>query len=82
MKALSAVLIVLMLMGCSPPIIADLEQDKVVVQGSGLGSGVPAEVQQKAHEGCSMHGKRASQALNRRCLDGTCITALYLFACR
>ena len=68
--------------GCvaKPPVIVDLEQDKVVIEG-GMRTSKEALIA-KAEEGCAIHGKQASEGISTRCLDPYCIRALYLFACK
>ena len=62
----------------APAVIADLESDKVVVQG-GLGTSDQA-ILDKAQEGCGMHD-RVARSLSTTCLDNYCIRKNVLFAC-
>ncbi len=80
-KLLIAVAASMALTGCLaiPAIIADLESDKVVVQGNRLWT-EPAVIEAKAREGCAIHNKAPHGPLSSRCRnDGTC---QHLFACK
>lgn len=63
----------------APAVIADLEEDKVVV-ASGMGT-TDAMVQDQAQKGCAMHGRYAV-AISHGCLDQYCIQKRHLFACQ
>ena len=60
------------------PVIADISQDKVIIQQNGAKEEVALA---KANEACAMYKKRA-QPLSYRCADGYCIQRLLLYACR
>ena len=66
--------------GCAstPAVIADLEEDKVIVQ-KGLGTS-DHEILAKAKEGCALHG-RIPIPLSKVCLDQYCFEENHLFAC-
>ncbi|HZQ01390.1 MAG TPA: hypothetical protein VFB13_17730 [Reyranella sp.] len=69
----------LLLAACSgEPVVADISQDKVILQGNGA---KPEQLMAKANESCSMYHRHA-QALSQRCGDEYCIQKYYLFACR
>ena len=76
-----AVFAVLVAAACrpAPPVIADLEQDKVIIQG-GLGTTIES-IRAEARRGCAIHD-RTPVAINESCLDDYCIRKQYLFACR
>lgn len=80
MKKLSVLaVLVLMLAGCAgEPVVADISQDKVILQGNGAN---PDQLMARANESCAMYKKRAT-ALSQRCGDQYCIQKYYLFACR
>ncbi len=59
-------------------VIADLEQDKVVVQVTGSNYGL-ADLE--ARRGCQWHGKVPSSRISKMCLGQTCDTARVLYAC-
>ena len=68
-----------MLTGCAgEPVVADVSQDKVILQGNGAS---PQQLQAKADETCQMY-KRRAQPMSQRCGDQYCIQKIYLFACR
>lgn len=68
----------LALAGCATTAtIADLEEDKVIVQGTG---GDLSVIDAEANRGCAMHG-RVAQRISYTCLDGYCIRKSYLYAC-
>lgn len=65
--------------GATPAVIADLNEDNVLVQSdTGTTEGAIAN---EAQRGCAMHGRRAV-SISVRCLDEYCIRQLHLFACR
>ena len=72
----------LTLTGCvAPAVIADLEEDKVIVQ-SGLGT-TDDQIWIKAQQGCSLHGRTPIE-LSVRCVDPGdfgCTVKNHLFAC-
>jgi hypothetical protein len=68
----------LVVTGCASAVISDLEDDKVIVQGTYADA---AMVKAEADAGCSIHGKQAVP-ISQRCLDGYCTTRSYLFACK
>ena len=70
------------LAGCisDPAIIADLEEDKVIVQ-SGIGT-TDGMIANEAQRGCSMHGRRAVSVGTYTCLDDYCFGKRHLFVCR
>jgi predicted metalloprotease with PDZ domain len=59
-------------------VISDLEDDKVIVQGTYADA---AMIQAEANEGCAMHGKQAIP-ISSRCMDKYCTRRNYLFACQ
>ena len=66
--------------GCAAPaVIADLESDKVIVQGNQL-TGDEA-IAAKAAEGCAVHGRKAV-AVSKWCAGTYCSVKRYLFACK
>lgn len=78
-KITSIVAAALVLSGCSgQPVIADISQDKVILQGNGAS---PDLLMAKANEACAIY-KRQAQPLSQRCGDQYCIQKYYLFACR
>ena len=81
MKYASAALAAGVLASCAsaPAVIADLEEDKVVV-ASGMGT-TDGMVQEQAQKGCAMHGRHAV-AISYSCLDQYCIRKRHLFACQ
>ena len=58
MKKYLLLLLTMILSGCAAPVIFDLEQDKVIIQ-SELIYTVNDAIQDKAREGCALHGRRA-----------------------
>lgn len=60
------------------PVIADISQDKVIIQQNGAKEEVALA---KANEACAMY-KRRAVPLSYRCADGYCIQRLLLYACR
>ncbi len=60
------------------PVVADISQDKVILQGNGAS---PDQLLATANESCAMYKKRATP-LSQRCGDQYCIQKYYLFACR
>lgn len=67
------------LSGCATQaVIADLEDDKVIVQAQGNDMTV---INAEAQRGCQMHGKTARQ-VSKACLNGWCTAANYLYACQ
>ena len=81
LKCVSAALAACVLASCTsdPAVIADLEEDKVVV-ASGMGT-TDDMVQTEARKGCAMHGRYAV-AISYSCLDEFCIRKRHLFACQ
>ena len=79
MKYASAALAAGVLASCAPAVIADLEEDKVVV-ASGMGT-ADGMVQEQAQKGCAIHGRHAV-AISHSCLDQYCIRKRHLFACQ
>lgn len=74
-----ALLGALLLVGCAGhPVVADISQDKVILQGN---NAPQEELLAKANESCAMYHKKA-QPLSQRCGDQYCIQKYYLFACR
>ena len=68
-----------LLLGCAGhPVVADISQDKVIIQGNGA---PPGELLALANESCGMY-KRRAQYMSERCGDGYCIQKIYLYACR
>lgn len=59
------------------PVIADISQDKVILQGNNAPAG---ELQAKADEACAMYKRRAT-ALSQRCGDQYCIQKYFLYSC-
>ena len=71
----------LALAGCAAPapaVIADIEEDKVIVE-SGFGTS-DAAVVARAAEGCALH-ERVAYPVSRRCMDQYCYRVHHLFAC-
>lgn len=68
-----------LLAACSPPVIADLEHDKVIVQAE-YGTD-PATIASEASRGCAIHGRHAIP-ISKRCVDEYCFTSNHLFACK
>ena len=64
--------------GPTPAVIADLNEDKVVVR-SGIGTG-DAQIRIKARQGCGLHG-RVARPISMQCLDEYCLARNHLFAC-
>lgn len=60
------------------PVIADLEEDKVIIQARG--NDISA-VQAEARKGCQIHG-REPVSISYSCLDEYCFKKQYLFACK
>ena len=69
----------IMLSACSPPAIADLEHDKVIVQADITAD--PADIASEAARGCAIHG-RTAVPVSKSCSDGRCTFFNYLFACK
>ena len=69
----------LLLSACAikQPFVADLEEDKVIVQGYLLNE--DPEIIQAANDGCGIHGRVAHGPLSQRYGDGV---FYYLFACK
>lgn len=77
-RILAAAFGALLLGSCSgQPIVADISQDKVILQGNGAS---PELLQAKATETCAMY-KRQATLMSHRCGDQYCIQKIYLFAC-
>jgi len=69
----------LFLTGCTgSAVITDLAQDKVAVQATYANQN---QVRAEADRGCAMHGRRAVP-VSDKCLDSTCTSQSFLFACR
>jgi hypothetical protein len=64
--------------GCAQAVIADLEEDKVIVEASGNDHSL---IQAEARKGCQIHG-REPVSISYSCMDQYCIRARYLFACK
>ena len=64
--------------GMGSAVISDLEDDKVIVQGTYANA---AMIQAEADQGCAIHGKQAI-SISSRCIDRYCSTRNYLFACK
>ena len=72
-----AALVLFFLAGCSrPAVIADIEEDKVIVQ-QGLLTSMEA-VMAEAERGCALHGRRAQPISTRPTPN---YVTLHLFAC-
>ena len=80
MKALIFIAaIAVLLAGCQTrAVIADLEEDKVIVQATGNDMSV---IRAKAREGCAIHNRYPVE-ISFNCLDGYCMQKNYLFACK
>jgi hypothetical protein len=59
------------------PVIADISQDKVILQGNNAPEN---ELMAKANEACAMYKRRATP-LSQRCGDQYCIQKYFLFSC-
>jgi hypothetical protein len=59
-------------------LIADLETDKVIVEAEGSNMSL---IEEEARKGCAIHN-RSPIAVSKKCLDGFCRRAAYLFACK
>jgi hypothetical protein len=59
-------------------LIADLETDKVIVEAEGSNMSI---IEEEARKGCAIHN-RSPIAVSKKCLDGFCRRAAYLFACK
>ena len=78
-RKICAIAAAAVLLGCAgEPVVADISQDKVILQGNGA---TRESLTAKANESCAMYKKRA-QYMSERCGDGYCIQKIYLFACR
>lgn len=67
-----------LLIGCAgQPIVADVSQDKVIVQANGASA---EQLQAKADETCTMYHRHAHY-MSTRCGDGYCMQKYMLFAC-
>ena len=76
--ATAALFAVILLAGCAgQPTVADIGQDKVVIQGN---NAPQEQIAAKASESCAMY-QRVAKPMSYRCGDGYCIQKLYLFAC-
>lgn len=81
-RPLAAILITLGLVGCvTQPLISDVETDKVIIQAEDRGDS--ATVQEKAREGCAIHGRTPRYVSTREnaVSDGLYSYHLHLFAC-
>jgi hypothetical protein len=66
--------------GCATTaLVADLEQDKAVIQATG---GDMRVINREARNACAIHNRDAQGPLSKRCVDQYCITAQYLYACK
>ena len=59
-------------------LIADLKTDKVIVEADGSNMSI---IEEEARKGCAIHN-RSPIAVSKKCLDGFCRRAAYLFACK
>ena len=68
----------LFLTGCTgSAVLTDLTQDKVAVQATYANQ---TQVRAEANRGCAMYGRRAVP-VSDQCLDSTCTSQRFLFAC-
>ena len=66
------------LTGCtSTAVISKLDEDQVIVEATHPNQ---AQVREEANRGCAFHG-RAAVPVSDRCLDESCNTKSFLFAC-
>lgn len=66
------------LAGCAgEPVVADIGQDKVQIQGN---NATQEQIAAKAAESCAMY-QRVAKPMSFRCADGYCVQKVYLFAC-
>ncbi len=66
--------------GCAAPaVIADLETDKVIVQGNEYTD--EDAIAAKAAEGCAVHGRKAVP-VSKWCTGAYCSAKRFLFACK
>lgn len=67
------------LAGCATSaVVADLEEETVIVQAKGSDFAV---IEAEAKKGCAIHGRKPV-SISKSYLDGYCIRAQYLFACK
>ncbi|MFY9975827.1 MAG: PDZ domain-containing protein [Chromatiaceae bacterium] len=79
MRHLGLFLSSLALAACSgSAVITELDEDGVVVQGRFPN---PTHVEAEASRGCAFHG-RTAVLVSQECLDRTCNTRRFVFACR
>jgi hypothetical protein len=73
------VLILFTVGGCATrAVIADLEDDKVIVQASGSDMTV---INAEAQKGCQVHD-RTAVPISHTCLNAYCTVSNYLYACK
>lgn len=60
------------------PVVADISQDKVILQGN---NAPPEQLRAKAEESCALYHRHATP-LSQRCGDQYCMQKYFLFACR
>ena len=74
----AAVLVMLLSACASAPVIVDLEKDKALIEQR---LGTMDTVLAKARKACALHRRTPKGPLSERCLDESCFTKQYLFAC-
>lgn len=82
MRVAATLMLCLLAAGCAAPaVIADIEQDKVIVQANQYTP--PGEVQAEAERGCALHGREAVPISTRQ-VGGSDFDRIHhhLFACR
>ena len=81
MKVLfSAVIVALLVSGCSTPaVISDIDDSSLKVQG-GMGT-TENDYYAKAKEGCSLYNKKPVR-ISHVCIDAYCTRKSVLFACK
>lgn len=78
-KATLLAVALLALTSCSGhPVVADISQDKVILQGN---NAPESEIQAKATESCGMYKKARATFMSNRCGDAYCIQKYFLFSC-
>ena len=75
-----AVLFVLVLAGCQPPVISDISDSAVKIQHSPEFK--QAEVDAKAIEACAIYGKKPTGPLSEKCATNNCYIVESLYACQ
>jgi hypothetical protein len=76
--ALSALALMTLTSCAGHPIVADISQDKVILQGNNAPEN---EIQAKATESCGMYHKARATFMSTRCGDAYCIQKYFLFSC-